>query len=675
MSIRTNANRKDHLREHGGALTLVSEPSGPEVDDHLRFWTAHPSKPTLVDLNIFETGQQSIHAKGKLWNGPFSGRPALIAEMAPAIYDHLVSLAEKSVVQFKNALRTWWRLFDTLEAEMPDAPAITSASQLTELHRQRALDQGMDRLVFSNFLLLVNKTRTGLGLKPLYWQRPEHRSRTRHLPPQWQTDLVRHELKHRWFAIVDRWELAANLLQKGAPLVSPEHESAQYAEQSRLHRIYQRLESVIASSGFARPRTAALYGEQSKDGFYKQYTLMESLRGRYPDGDDIRAALHLCLATTGWNPAVFLALNVDEPFIEPHPKDSTRYILRGVKDRAGGAEQISEGLFKTRGSAGFVLQTLITQTAPLREELRRELRMCREQLYSSGPLTPEKHKDLDERIAALERGIRSPWLFTSHVGNGIHWLSDDSFGGKDFLSEVIASINRRQPADRQLSPLKASDLRDAYAARVYHASGGSILAVMKALNHRRLSSTRDYLDNTLLREEHRQLYGTFSSALWEEIRVHRRVDPTVLAMWSRHGKVNPEHRVRLKTYREILRSRIGVGCKDPLHPPKHIAPDFQHDGKALCSVQRCLLCLEHAVIFPDSLPGLCKRFAELRYLQTNMSVTAFAQSSFGEELTNTELALLGFDQSAVARHVGIWDGRIASGTHRVVEFDGSGALL
>ncbi|MGC8209519.1 hypothetical protein [Ralstonia pseudosolanacearum] len=627
----------------------------------------------MVDLSVFANGQVKARGArssgpGAPWNGPFQGRKALIEEMAPAIYDHLVPLAEKSVVQFMNALRAWWRLFDALEAEMPEEAPVSSVAQLTELHRQRAFDRGMDRLLFGNFLLLANKTRAGLGLRPLYWQRPGFRSSRRHLPPQWQTDLLRHELKHRWFAVLDRWELASKLLHDGAPLVEQLHEPVRYEQQKHLLRGYRLLATAIARSRSARPNLEELCGDQSKDDLYSgDTTLRELLRGRYPDGGDIRTAFHLCLATTGWNPAVFLALNVEEPFIEPHPIDSSRYILRGIKDRAGGTEQVTEGLFKSRGGAGFILRTLMEKTAPLREELRRELEECRAQLSRTDSFESDIQNAARKRIGALERGIRSPWLYVSH---GVHWLTDYSFHANGFLSNVIADMNRKQPADQKLADLTASDLRDAYAARVYHASGGSVLAVMKALNHRRLKSTQVYLDNTLLREEHRRLYGTFSAALWEEIRVHRRVDPTILAMWSRHGEPTPEHRARLETYRNLLRSRIGVGCEDPWHPPKHIAPDFKPDGEKKCPVHRCLLCLEHAVIFPESLPGMCKRLAELRYLQRNMSAIAFAESSFGEEMANTELALLGFDQSSVAEQVAEWEHRIANGAHRVIEFDG-----
>ncbi|WP_410199264.1 hypothetical protein [Burkholderia cenocepacia] len=664
MSIRTNANVKDHLAEKGSILTLVAKPDAPETLDPLKFWTAHPKKPCFVDLTVFADGQ--LESRGTKWKGAFAGHRDLIVEMAPALQDHLAPLAAASVAQYMNALRAWWRLFDSIEAEMPMATPLSSTTQLTELHRQRAFDQGMDRLCFGNFLLVANKTRVALGVPPLLWQRPDHRTKTRHLPPQWQTDLIRHELKHRWFATVDRWELAAELVRTGEPLACATNDPIVYGEQARLLEGYKRLESALSRTGAARPETVdELFDEKSRDDFYKKYklTLTDTLRGRYPDANDIRAAFHLCLATTGWNVQVLLDLDVTESILEPHPKDPTRYILRGHKDRAGGAEQLTEGLFKTRGGAGYVIQRLIAQTTPLRNQLRQELEECKKQLKRAAT------HELREQVQALEEGVRSVWLYSTL--HGILWLHRKSYDGAEFLPSVVADINERQAPNRQVSVITASDLRDAFAARVYHASGGSILAVMRALNHKRLSSTRDYLDNTLLREEHRKLYLTFSDALWQEIKLFRRVDPTVLAMWSRHGNVTDEHRERLTDYRDLLRSRIDVGCKDPLNPPKRIAPQFRSDGATLCPVQRCLLCFEHAVILPDSLGGLCKRLAELRYLRAHMSTTAYTQSSFSEETQNIELALLGFDSSVVQATIDDWERRIADGTHRVIEFEGA----
>ena len=683
MSIRANQNAKNRRpRNDDVGLYLVEPPSEPlTTSSSLCFYTLHPKKPCFVDLSVFRDGELQPKKKGGSWAGPFHGRPQLIQELAPAFHDNAILQSSKSVSLYLHTLRRWWRLMDAVEASDKTISVATSVADLTDLHRQFAVDSGMDRATFGYFLKLANTTRIALGLRKLHWLPPEERTSSRYLPPQWQTDLIRHKLKHRWFAVLERWATADAVRHHGAPIVEQHAFPEVHSEQARLLRNYRLFDAVVATMGHPRPGMHALRGDMSLMTFYNRgFSVKDMLYGSYPDGDDIRAAFHLCLATTGWNPAVLLSLDVSETFLEPHPKDPHRYILRGIKARAGGAEQISEGLFKTRASAGAILQTLMDRTAPLREQLRKELRERKAELPQSGT-DPDMIRRVQKQIIVLEQAIRSPWLFASKVTPGIRCLNDANFamslakeeGHTSYLGDLIDSVNRAQPPDRQLSKFTATDLRDAYAAYVYRSSGGSVLAVMKALNHRRLSSTTIYLNNTLLKDEHRKLFSTFSWALWEEIGARSSVDPTILAKWSRDGCVTDEQRERLSDYRSLLRSRIGVGCKDPQHPPKHIAPEFEPDGTSMCPVQRCTLCLENAVILPESLSGLCKRLAELRHLITSMGVGAFQESSFPEEIENTEIALLAFDPEAVKQHLRSWENRIATGEHRVVEFSGVGA--
>lgn len=687
MGIRTNTNTKDHLRQDEGTLRLSlveSAAAQHPANDPLRFYTSHQTKPCIVDLNVFKTGQTTRPNVGGSWVGPFTGRPELIAQLAPAILDQLSPLAEKSVDQILISLRAWWRVFDAVEASAAGAlPPITSVAQLTDIHRQVALDGGMRSQPFTNFLGLANTTRKALGLKPLYWQPPEDKAPNRHLPPQWQTDMVRHELKHRWFTVIDRWSLADDLRRYHSPLVDRDAAPETYLEQQRLLRNYERYDAVVATTGKLRPDLDSLTQGVPLTTFYRHgFNVGDMLCSSYPDGDDIRTAFHLCLATTGWNPAVLLSLDARKDFIEQHPKDPGRYILRGTKARAKDAEQLNEGLFKSQGSAGVVIQTLMARTTLLRESLNTDLHLCRTQFaqMTSTTHTVADMEAMRTRITELEQGARSPWLFISPRGKAdIQWLTDNNFAqglykinqrSTTFLAEFIKSINLKQPKDKQLSRLRASDLRDAYATYHYHASGGSILYVMKALGHRSIRSTKGYLENTLLKEEHRKLFGTFSDALWSEIEAHGRVDPTILAQRSRYSGISSEQRKRLHDYRTMMRSRIGVACTDPMNPPRHIDPHFKPDGKALCHVQRCTLCLENAVLLPESLPGLCKRLAELRHQRSQMSVVAFQASSFVEEMDNTELALEAFDADESKRLLEEWEDRIASGAHRVIEFDG-----
>jgi len=479
-------------------------------------------------------------------------------------------------------------------------------------------------------------------------------------------------LKHGWFATLDRWQTADELLAGRAPTGE---------EEQRLLMNYTAFDAARARAAHPRPSAVEIWNGMSPTTFGNRgFSVQDMFRGRYPDAEDIRYAFHLCLASTGWNPAVLLALNANTAFIETHPKDATRYILRGYKAR-GRSEQQTEGLYKSQGSAGVILQTLITRTQRLREQLRHQLTE-QEAAYQRMLQEGASASTLDAQrkvVSKLRIGVSSLWLYVTPSVDEIVWLDphDSSYSRgvnqgdrTSFLDGLVARLNAHRPDDRRLAPLKAGDFRDAFAAYAYRISGGMVLYVMKALGHKSLRSTQVYLDNTILNDQSVQLYQTFSNALWSEIKVHNRLDPTLIAKCSRDGDASASDRERLARYRSLRRSRIGVGCKDPTRPPSRIAPNFRADGKAMCHVHRCMLCLEHAVIFPDSFPGLAKRLAELRAIRRRMSVVAFLESSFGEEMENTELALRGFDADAVATQVREWEHRISDGSHRVVDLDG-----
>lgn len=166
-----------------------------------------------------ETENNNPGKKGGSWAGPFRGRPQLIQELAPAFHDQVISQPTKSVSIYVHMLRKWWRVMDAVEASDDAIPLIASVADLSDLLRQFAVDSGMDRLVFGGFLKLANTTRIALGLRKLHWLPPEERVSHRHLPPQWQTDLIRHKLKHRWFATLERWATADALRAQDAPIV------------------------------------------------------------------------------------------------------------------------------------------------------------------------------------------------------------------------------------------------------------------------------------------------------------------------------------------------------------------------------------------------------------------------------------------------------------------------
>lgn len=681
MGIRSKKNTKDRLRGDDGPTLILVQSNAQKPIDSLRFHTTHLTKPCFVDLSCFESGKlEAIRGGKRRWRGAYSGRPELIHELAPAIRDRLMPLASKSVSHYLDALTAWWRILDEIESNLSASLKTVSVTQLTDMHRQFAMDRDVSRDHLSDFLSLVNVTRKAKGSKALHWPLPLAKDPKRHLAPQESFSVVRRALRRSWFNTIDRWDLAKELISNSFIGSNP---SSSESERQRLFRNYQHFNRVAILTGLARPDAQTLYDGMGSGQFSaKGYSVREMLSGFYPNGKDIRTAFHLCLATTGWNPAVLLSLDVNQPFIEVHPMDDNRYILRGTKARAGGAEQVSEGLSKSQGSAGVILQMLIERTEPLRKQLRSDLDGCKlERMTFDEQDVDSEALELDLRIKRLEHAIRSPWLYfnTSAGGELILALTDSTYASSSnaskggFLDVFIDNINLELPEGSHISHIKSGDFRDAYAYDTYHASGGSILSVMKALGHKNVQSTATYLQNTLIAGEHLNLFKTFSNSLWTEIKLTGRVDPTVIAKLSRDSEVDDVQRERLNTYRKFFITRIGVECKDPYHPPQHIAPRFVADGTALCCVQRCTLCLEHAVITPESMDGMCKRLAELRHMQQSMGLRAFAlHSNFVEELKNTEIALSAFDEAKVSATLAHWETLIRSFAHRVPEFDGAG---
>lgn len=668
MTVRANRNKKG-LRPKSDERVASLLGVAANLESKLRFWTAHPTKPCYVDLNALYAGSDKSIEKKKGAVRPFTGRPELILEMAPYIQEHVAYLAKKSVALLIASLRAWWRLFDSIEKISARGRRLLSTADLTDFHRQYAIDNEMEHSVFGGFVQIANKTREGLGLGNLYWPAPEIIRRNQHLPPLEHFDVVRHELKRRWFETLQRWNAIDRLCASSGPLSPEECFGLSVQQQKSLLGRYRQWDVTTAATGKLHPTLEEIKASTKSAEGWDTYAYSELIRGRYPTGD-IRTAFHLCLAATGWNPAVLLSLDINVPFLHPHPTDNNRYILRGVKDRAGGEGIVHVGLMKSQAGAGFILTELMARTAPLRKELQADLKRAKNELKDAGAGS-SAYDCLIKKIHQLETKLRSPWLYVPTHRGGYSYLSDNDYFGhsSNFLPSLILDINKKRTPNNKISSISATQFRDALAARSY-VGGGGFLQVNRLLGHKKLESTVTYLDNSLIREQHAKKMEKFCFALWDEVDSSRGVDPTILAYRVQFGSVPEEQRNRLVDYRKLLRSRIGVGCKDPYNPPKKISPNFNANGKNTCYVQRCMLCLDHAVIFPESMSGICMRMAELRNIRANMGLEAFTISRFAEELDNCETAIQAFDAREVREQLDLWTARIDSGNHRIAEFDG-----
>lgn len=640
MSIRKY--NKDHLKKH--AVVMLAAPvrvDAPGSDDPLVFWTQHDKHPCEVNLHSFATGQRKSHviAGGKKFI-PFTGRPELISQLAPAIEEALSYVAIGTVEGYMAALRQWWRILDAVEAAAAAAgqpmKRVEDVRLLTHVHSEFAYRNGIIRQTFGKFRTLVDTVRMALGARQTYWESPERPDVQKHIPPLEQRNALRFAVRRICRSTLETLEQSDGL---NGTIELPFRKSA------------------------------------------------------YPNHWDADAVWHLCVLNTGWNPSTLTTLDATKTLLTNHFKDDPAdphrrfvlspqtYELIGEKQRAGGKEQFVTGQWKTQDGPGHLIKTYLARVEPLRELLKQQLAQERLRYEQMGNADYQALRTQFAQIKTLERGVRSVWLYLDRNGK-ISWIHDKStrsgnVNGKQvaFLDEVVhmlntqrATTNLRRAENREdltspLAPIPhvaAKNFRLWFADYVYRASHGNMLQVKKALNHSRLSTSTGYTNTNILNQEASDAARRFLNIFVGELNTGR-VDLTILAHLYRHGMVTPEQEELLAQARTLPKSRMNVGCKDARNPPPHIKATPDQD----CDVQRCLLCLENAVLLPESIGGIAMRVEELRALQGSLPIETWVEERYDIELKNNLMALRKFNlnQGLAARKK--WAQTIASGDHYV----------
>lgn len=692
MSIREY--NKDHLKERAGVTPVAPvRVDAPESGDALVFWTRHEKEPVEVNLHPFATGQKEARRQGggrKFIS--FTARPGLIHQLAPAIEETLLYAAKASVQTFLHALRSWWRILDAVEAAAVAAgqpmACVDDVRLLTQVHSEFAHRSGMKRTRFSRFRAIADTTRRALGGSQTYWESPEDTSAKKHIPPEEQRKALRIALKRSCRNVLERWS-KSDLLSQIA--VEPED-----PQEAILHRHVHYMRKIQRKTDKVLPTSDELYdGVVSATLNYRGISLGLLRESCFPSLRDADAVWHLCLLNTGWNPSTLTALDVTKKFLFDHfkddPSDSHRrfvlspqtYELVGEKERAGGKEQVVTGQWKTKDGPGHLIKTYLERVAPLRELLTQKLvqeTLKYEDMVREGAGYAVCASQFTQ-VKALEQGCRSVWLYLNRRGN-IAWISNVTTRGGmvneeqvSYVDEVVHALNTQRAADNErraknkespLAPLApvprvaAKDFRVWFADYVYRASNGNILQVRKELGHSRLRTSLSYVDSNILNQDASNAARRFLTILVSELDAGR-LDLTILAHLYRDGHLSPEQEELLSQARTLPRSRMNIACKDALHPPAHINATADEG----CDVQRCMLCVENAVLLPESLDGIAMRVEELRALQGFLPIGTWAEDSYDIELKNNLMALRKFDlnRGLIARQK--WARAITAGEHYV----------
>jgi hypothetical protein len=234
------------------------------------------------------------------------------------------------------------------------------------------------------------------------------------------------------------------------------------------------------------------------------------------------------------------------------------------------------------------------------------------------------------------------------VGNNDSFLLD--------TARAVVTQNGLDTAEWRLGGVVAKDARLAWIGHAYVHSGYHQLLTKLAGNHGSLRTTRHYIRSMRYRAYSEDQIRKLQDALFAEIGSGRVVDPTRLRLLVENGSITPDQERRLADHRQ--RTSVGMGCLDPVAPPKQVAPD--HRDGALCRVQRCTGC-PHGIVFPDSVSPLARRLAELMHLRRAMPMAAWDGSSLADEQDSVGQTLAYFDAGLVEAEVAGWMKKLEEG--------------
>lgn len=686
---------KDNLKEHGG-VSLV--PPGPlKSDDPLKFWTNHPTVNVLVDLHPFANGEfQNPHpslSPGN-WGGQYTGRPTLIAELAPAIQARCALNSDRRIDQYLTSLRAWWRLFDAIESTSATGDRLNSqvrsVANLSALHEAVAKQRNMSGQTFRDFLTIADDTRTLLRLPKLGWIPPKPRITESYLLSEHQARVLKTALKQDWERVLKTWARNDRVMTEADRRAGGEP-PVDLGDDEGLLRNWQYFRTIQQKSNLVLPSGDQLVGElESASSPVHPGLGRRAMRAiSFPTVQEADIAFHLALMHSGWNPSTLANVDAESPYVvNDHPKDAGQLVLgseneddaadeevlKADKGRARGRTQFCIGKKSQPSSAPMIVAAYLKRVVKLREIIKADCAAAQQELAHLQRIGAalEAIAAQIKLVQKLKKSSCSVWLYVDHRGN-IACLHERKWkrypkpecgkGTVSYLDLVRYRLNAQRAADDQIPNVTPADFRDIYARWVYLQSNGNILAVMLALGHASVQTTQHYVRHKIYKVEQDDQIRRFMVHLFDGLG-RGEIDLTKLAQLVRHGEITPEMEARLAEYRALMRSRIGVGCADPRHPPEHIAPG--HVPGRLCGTQRCLKQCEHARFLPEALDGIAMRVEELMAMSDHLPRETWLKEAFQEELEMGEELLESlFPSPVVAEARAAWRARILAGEYLI----------
>lgn len=645
-------------------------------------WRCQDDKGNHVERSIemFAVGRP-----GRKGVATITPRPSLAADLAASVMEMTRGKSKGPYTRALAALTEFWTFLDAYEDDMRLATGqaflVSSAAQV---------DDAMGAL-FKMFLIRTSRASNSIlitvvadivsfarerhhRLSPLAWpiiEQPTAPTVHRDVS-QWAIHRLRaycvrkanatHPLERAGVSPIPRLGEAHDLYDRNAAAAATKAEIEERILETGNRRdtpVRRRFEDYFAGSRPSLRRNRYEGYEESKSEYMRLFV---------PDALEAIAAYVVVAIDTGW---LDTAKNIDITgpwFIdkaEGGPSEGVATLVVNMNATRPKTGALASHLCpKGRNTAFGVLARRKERTAYARDLIAGARQVLFERMM--GQNDPDLRRQIDE----LDAVARSPFIHFSRSSSGPGFFNRIGDAARawslfeDLKAELLATPAAQRWTREQIESVKAiriSDLRDAFAARVYEESGYNLFAVKRALTHKNTASTARYL-----RQRHQQAdlfrrFGVAVEVMFDEVKQGYLIDPRVLMARAHTGQdkgISEDMRRALKG----PVTRVGMHCANPTSPPPEIAPG--HRTGQLCSVQRCVLC-KHGFFFPEepgAMEALAERLGELAHARSVMPANMFETSMLRVEIDTVEAARDTFYRDRTERFR-----ELAAGTVREIE--------
>jgi hypothetical protein len=619
--------------------------------------------PYRVDFSEFYFGRQKKDVPGRarrLWTADIVGMPNMAEDFRHVMVT--MAIAENRY----STYATEWRNVHRFLQSNPDLPSVNSISDFRDAHGVRLkqwlhANKGPSHYTRIKWIVDQHFALRHQRLSPWPASDPDKE------PDPPEPDFVglqrlNLELRNHARCIKAMWRDGATLAALGNdPRYAVDSQAAWQVPENHIHLIYnltsealptrEQLPSAISELAGARAQIARppylTPGQEMKK--FQGYGA--KLRWRFPGFGDLATFLWIVLSMSGFNLAAALNIDVtkDRNWFYKALQDDDHVLIFTDKQRS--AKRVyAPSKIKAEFHPFSIIKCLIDVTRPLRRTAQFQLEALT--IQNKGSYSHSRQRE----ICRLREVVKSPWLYVSPTNPCevfcLH--SDDSGRLNKFVQKVAAKADLLSDHP-YLATLTTSQARDSMINFAFRHSQRLSVAKLAA-QHSNFLSLRHYLARRKMRRANFKTVNDVLSHTFSSIRSFGIFDEAKIKIALRAGEITPEQEARLRDFR--ARTRLGMGCLDPIHPPREIDP--YHRENRICRIQRCTGCV-HGRVFPESVQPLAATLADLHHLRRDYPLGSWKGSSFDEEEESIRLTLQLFDPAVVARHYRARERELQSG--------------